>query len=99
MEGGGQEAGADPAALSSSGMWHRNFNGRATRAAGSERETRCACQSTLTRVNVNVVEGEMMGKGREGAASRRAMVEGSKGTALRCSYSSERGGEKKGQPG
>lgn len=39
---------ADPATLSSLGIWHRNFNRRATQAGGSVQETHCACQSELT---------------------------------------------------
>lgn len=39
---------ADPATPSSLGIWHRNFNRRATQAGGSVRETHCACQSELT---------------------------------------------------
>ena len=39
---------ADPATLSSLGIWHRNFNRRATQAGRSVHETHCACQSELT---------------------------------------------------
>ena len=39
---------ADPATLSSLGIWHRNFNRRATQARRSVQETHCACQSGLT---------------------------------------------------
>lgn len=39
---------ADPATLSSLGIWHRNFNGKATQAGRSVEETHCACQSELT---------------------------------------------------
>lgn len=40
---------ADPATLSSSGIWHRNFNRRAAQAGRSVLETQCACQSVLTK--------------------------------------------------
>lgn len=36
---------ADPATLSSLGIWHRNFNRKATQAGRSVWETHCACQS------------------------------------------------------
>lgn len=39
---------ADPATLSSLGIWHRNFNRKATQAGRSVQETHCACQSELT---------------------------------------------------
>ena len=39
---------ADPATLSSLGIWHQNFNRKATQAGRSAEETRCACQSELT---------------------------------------------------
>ncbi|KAK5854944.1 hypothetical protein PBY51_005093 [Eleginops maclovinus] len=39
---------ADPATPPSSGIWHRNFNRKATQAGRSVQETRCACQSELT---------------------------------------------------
>lgn len=40
---------ADPATLSSSGIWHWNFNRSAAQAGRSVPETQRACQSALTK--------------------------------------------------
>lgn len=86
---------ADPATLSSLGIWHRNFNRRATQAGRSVLETHCACQSELTSLrehskcaalwawqSVTSVE-----EGREDRermmTSGKGVVKGSRGTTLR----------------
>lgn len=86
---------ADPASLSSLGIWHRNFNRRATQAGRSVQETNCACQSELTNwrehskvaallawQSVTSVEEEK--EDEEGMkASGKAVGKGSRGTTLR----------------
>lgn len=86
---------ADPATLSSLGIWHWNFNRRATQAGRSVLETRRACQSELTNrrehskcaallawQSVTSVEEGREDSGRM-MASGKAAVRGSRGTTPR----------------
>lgn len=93
---------ADPATLSSLGIWHRNFNRKATQAGRSVQETHCACQSELTDRRehskcaallawqfVTIVEEE---KG-DGEGMKGKWESGGKGIWRDNSYSSERRGK------
>lgn len=103
---------ADPATLSSLGIWHRNFNRRATQAGRSVQETHCACQSELTNRRehskcaallawqsvTSVEEGKEDWEGMK--ASGKEVVKGSRGTTLRYWAAIQlRGEEEDGRPG
>lgn len=87
---------ADPATLSSLGIWHRNFNRKATQAGRSVEETRCACQSELTNwcehsksaapLAWRFVTRREKGRGWQG----KGVLKGSRGTSL--SHMQVRGG-------
>lgn len=86
---------ADPATLSSLGIWHRNFNRRSMQAGRSVLETHCECQSELTNrrehskcavllawQSVTSVEERKKDRQRM-MASGKGVVKGSRGTTLR----------------